>query len=101
MQPNDLKAPIQERFDSRVPHPNPGGGELGRWLESLPFKPISITVTLPPRATNPGKVRRLMWHYDVCISDGPTPAGNLLKTLVVTAESAAHARHFGARLYRR
>ena len=100
MEPHPLTAQIQERFDSRCRHPNPTGGELRRWLESLPFKPVSIRVTLPPRTGDPRKLHRLMWDYDVTVADGPEPAGNALKTFTVSAESAAHARHFGARLYR-
>lgn len=98
---DDLKAEIEEKFDSRVEHPTPGGGDLRRWFESLPLKPVSITITLPPRDDRkPRKLHKLMWRYQVVVSDAPEPHGNRLQVLMVTAESAAHARHFGARLYR-
>ena len=101
MTPNELMSDVEERIDTRVAHPNPTAGGLRTWLEGLPFKPDKVTVTLPPRdrKSPSSNVHHLRREFAVTVRDQPSPDGRILAVLKVEAESAAHARHFGARLF--
>lgn len=100
----DLRT-VEEHFDTRRPHPNPSQGHLARWLQSLPFKPTSITVALPALdssepANSQGHEKVEHWKYLVTIRGTPAPEGEVIRLMEITAESAAHARHFAVKIFR-
>jgi hypothetical protein len=99
----DLRT-VEEHFNTRQPHPNPSQGQLAKWVESLPIKPTSFTVTLPPigsiassNESAPEKVEH--WKYIVTIRAAPAPEGDVIRVMEMTAESAAHARHFAVKMH--